>query len=143
VIVVDASVWINAFVAAEHHHAVSRQLLRETVDAGEMIGAPAVLPAEVGGALARRLSNTTFARTVIENLMTDQGVVLFDVDQALASSSAAFAAELRLRGYDAVYVAPAWSLGVPLVTLDSDHLQRASGRITVWTPQAALDEIIR
>jgi len=143
VIVVDASVWINAFVAAEHQHAVSRHLLRDIVASGDKIGAPAILPAEVGGALARRLNNTAYARTVIENLMTDQGITLFDVDQALASSSATIAAELRLRGYDAVYVALAWSLGVPLVTLDGDHLLRASERVVVWTPDAALHELHR
>jgi predicted nucleic acid-binding protein len=44
------------------------------------------------------------------------------------------ALDLRLRGADAVYVAVAHSLQVPLITWDREQLTRAAGRIAVRTP---------
>ncbi|MBX3070726.1 MAG: type II toxin-antitoxin system VapC family toxin [Thermomicrobiales bacterium] len=142
-IVVDASVWISSYIANERDHHHSRRLLQAAGQSENIVAVPATLLPEIGGALTRRLNDSRFAIEVTNNLLSRRDILLFDVDQSLASSSAAFAAELRLRGYDAVYVALAWSLRVPLVTLDSDHLLRASERITVWTPEAALDAINR
>ncbi len=141
VIVVDASVWMSSYIVGEQYHGISRQLLRRATYAGNLIAGPATLLPEIGGALVRRLNDVSFALEVMTNLLTREDVTLFDVDRTLASVSAQVAAELRLRGYDAVYVALASSLNVPLVTLDDDHLIRAHDSIVVWTPESALREL--
>jgi len=45
-----------------------------------------------------------------------------------------FAANLRLRGADALYVAVAARLGVPLVTFDQELASRAALAVDVITP---------
>ena len=55
----------------------------------------------------------------------------------LADLSAQIAAELRLRGADAVYVAVAVQRGVPLITFDDQQRNRASQRVQTATPAAS------
>jgi predicted nucleic acid-binding protein len=56
------------------------------------------------------------------------------VDHRLGRASAELAVRLRLRGADAVYVAVAAHLKIPLVTLDTEQRERAKGLIEVKTP---------
>jgi predicted nucleic acid-binding protein len=42
-----------------------------------------------------------------------------------------------MRGADAIYAALASTLGVPLVSWDKEHVERASTRVTVYTPDTA------
>jgi len=60
------------------------------------------------------------------------------VDSRFARFSADLAAELRLRGADALYVALASRMGVPLVTWDSQQLQRGSFAANTVTPEELL-----
>ena len=62
------------------------------------------------------------------------GVRLVAVDRQLADGAARLAARLRLRGADAVYVALAERLDLPLVTLDSQQLERGGSVIDVRRP---------
>lgn len=136
-IVVDASVWMSSFVDGEIGHLSSRRFLRNVVTIRETIAGPGVLLAEVGGALARRLNDSAAAKAVIANIMADRSVRLFEVDRALFHSSAQTAADLKIRGYDAVYVALARELQAPLVTWDREQLVRAATFAETMTPDDA------
>ncbi len=59
---------------------------------------------------------------------------LVTLHRQLGISAAQLAADLHLRGADAVYVAIAEALSLPLVTWDREQLTRAAGRIAVRTP---------
>lgn len=96
--------------------------------------APALLLAEVGGALARRMGNPTFGHRAVSSMLRLTMVRLVSVEQQLDLRAAQLAADLRLRGADAVYVAVAESFGIPLVTWDREQLTRTGGRITAHTP---------
>jgi len=52
----------------------------------------------------------------------------------LGGLAAQLAADHALRGADAVYVAAALRLGLPLVTLDGEQLQRAEAVISTLSP---------
>jgi predicted nucleic acid-binding protein len=56
------------------------------------------------------------------------------VDESLAREAAELAARLRLRGADAVYVAVARKLDLPLVTWDAEQRERGGAAIVVRTP---------
>ena len=56
------------------------------------------------------------------------------VDTNLLQLALDLAADLRLKGADAIYVALAHQLGVPLVSWDKEQLQRSSGLIEAYTP---------
>jgi predicted nucleic acid-binding protein len=59
---------------------------------------------------------------------------LVPIDADLALSAAELSGEHGMRGADALYVATALQLGVPLVTLDREQRLRASAVIVVETP---------
>jgi predicted nucleic acid-binding protein len=69
-------------------------------------------------------------------------VRLFLVDHYFAHISANLAAELRLRGADALYVALASRMGIPLVTWDSQQLQRGSVAANTVTPEELLSRTV-
>ncbi len=64
------------------------------------------------------------------------GLRLVPVDHRLGRASADLAVRLKLRGADAVYVAVASHLKIPLVTLDAEQRERAKDLIEVRTPDA-------
>lgn len=133
-VVVDASVWIGYLLSSDVHHVPCVTWLDECLLAGTRITVPTIALPEVAGAIARRtgLESTGFAAIAwIEGLPR---VDTIELDDGLARASARLAASLRLRGADAVYVALAARLGLPLVTWDQELLERAAGRIEARVP---------
>ena len=63
---------------------------------------------------------------------------MVQVDRELIRLSTATAAEQRIRGADALYVALALSLSVPLVTWHREQRKRGSRIIRAITPEEAL-----
>jgi len=59
---------------------------------------------------------------------------LVPIDAMLAETSAGLAGRFRLRGADAVYVAVAASLRLPLVTWDADQRDRVAAIVRVTSP---------
>ena len=118
---VDASAVLRWAVEQEgHEQAVG--WLRRFVAEPELLVAPDLLRFEVHGALARLTprrdpgwARRSFERFGVRTLSTD--VKLFDRAFALST-------ELRIAGYDAVYVAHAEALGVPWLTADRRVLRR-------------------
>ena len=64
-IVTDASVWVSHLITQEVHHAVSRRWLTAVVHSRSIIAAPALLLAEVGGAVARRTGDAALGHQAI------------------------------------------------------------------------------
>jgi predicted nucleic acid-binding protein len=68
---------------------------------------------------------------------------LLPLDDLLAQQAAELAADYRLRGADATFLAVAQQTGSALVTLDVELRTRAASRITTYTPDEALAELRR
>ena len=90
---------------------------------------------EVAGAIARRTGDARLARRAMDRLLRLANLRLIPLDRVLAGSAASLAAGLKLRGADAVYVAVAQLLDLPLVTLDREQLARAGGAVTASRPE--------
>jgi predicted nucleic acid-binding protein len=133
-IVTDASVWISHLIAQETHHAVSRHWLTAVVRSNTVIAAPALLLAEVGGAVARRTGDANLGHQAVNHILSTPNLRLVYTDSALGMLAAALAADQRLRGADAMYVAVAQRLKIPLVGWDQGQIARASGAITAYMP---------
>jgi predicted nucleic acid-binding protein len=58
------------------------------------------------------------------------------VDMAVGREATRLAADLRMRGADAIYAAVARRLRIPLVTWDAEQQQRAGALIPTYTPAA-------
>jgi predicted nucleic acid-binding protein len=133
VIVLDASVWVSALQPDDVNHEISDQwLVRWT--SSNPIFVPSIFLAEVGGAIARRTGNSVLGSQIVEDIVGDPMVQLVMVDLVLAKSAARHAVTLFLRGADAVYVALAAQLGLPLITWDQEQLTRASNLVTAQSP---------
>ncbi len=132
--VVDASVWVAGLVSQDAHHVASRVWLDEQFEQGIDLVIPTLALAEVAGAVARRTRNEEAGRRALRAVQATPLLRLVPLDEKLGESAAELAASLSLRGADAVYVAVARALGVPLFTWDRELLARASGMIDVSEP---------
>ena len=130
-IVLDASVWVSRLVSQDEFHAAVKSWMEEQREAGVQFISPALLLAEVGGAISRRTGNPALAKKTITQLENLPGLRLVEMDNELVRQAAKLAAELGLRGADSMYVAVARRLDLPLVTFDVDQHQRAGERIAV------------
>ena len=124
--VVDASVWVSMFLSGDINHEASHRWLRSVI-ATDAVVAPAVLLPEVAGAIARREELSALGAQAAEIIRDFTNVHIVDVDSELAEASARIAAERRIKGADALYVALAAMRDVPLVTWDGEQIER--GRI--------------
>ena len=114
--VVDASVWVSRLVPQDAHHAESRDWLDRQVARGGLLVAPILLLAEVAGAVSRRTGQSRLAKRAVETLLRVPGLRLVAMDRRLGRTAADLAAQLKLRGADAVYVATAEHLNLPRST---------------------------
>jgi predicted nucleic acid-binding protein len=134
VTVVDASVWVSRLVPQDVHHAASRRWLEEQAAGGDLVISPTLLLAEVAGAVSRRTGQSELAHQAVQMLLRLTELRLVPLDSRLGRSAARLAAEIGLRGADAVYVATAHHLNVPLVTLDREQQARAGRLVEVRSP---------
>jgi predicted nucleic acid-binding protein len=132
--VVDASVIVSRLVPHDTNHEASRHWLTRHIAAGRLVIVPALLLAEVAGAVARRTGRPRLARRAVDAVLRLPGLRLVPVDDMLARTAAGLAGRLRLRGADAIYLAVAASLSLPLVTWDSEQRDRARRLVEVLTP---------
>jgi predicted nucleic acid-binding protein len=129
--VIDASVWVSRLVSEDVFHAVVKEWMSAQRQEGAQFISPALLLAEIGGAISRRTNEPTLALNAIKQVKHLPGLRLVEMDNALMQTAAQLAAELGLRGADAIYVAVAARLHLPLVTLDIDQKQRAAARVVI------------
>jgi predicted nucleic acid-binding protein len=134
-IVVDASVWVSYLIPTDVNHSTSHHWLSRMIGEQPM-AAPVLLLAEVGGAISRRTGRTALGNKAISRLLSLPILRLVGIDHELGFQIARLAAELRLRGADAAYVAVAAALNIPLVSWDSEQLDRAATVIRGYKPEA-------
>ncbi len=133
-IVTDASVWVSHLIAQDAHHSKSRRWLTQVVKQGAIIAAPALLLAEVAGAIARRTGDTDLGNKALNHILSTPDLRLVYTDSELGMLAARLAAGQRLRGADAFYVAVAYHLKIPLVSWDQEQIDRVRDLITAYTP---------
>lgn len=134
-IVVDASVWVSRLVQKERFHRVARAWMQARRLEGITFLSPALLLPEVAGALSRRTGDPALARQAVQDLQNLPGLLLVQMGRALVEDAARLSADLGLRGADAIYVAAAAQLDLPLVTLDSEQGRRATAVAVVQSPE--------
>ena len=143
---IDASVHLNALNPTEEGSAASQELLRRVHEVAPEADAPAdhevvsptLLLVEIAASVARVFDDTgrgTEVAAAVRDLPAQAWIAL---DAPLAEQASAVAAELRLRGADAVYAAVARSAESRLVTRDRQQLDRLPPGIAACPPEEAL-----
>lgn len=133
-VVADASVFVSVLLPEDSHHASSRSWLRRHLLEGTVLAAPIFLLTEVGGAIARRTGEPDLGHRAVAQLQRLPVLRIVPVDRRLGLLATELAVDLRLRGADAVYVAVAAELEIPLVSWDDEQRERAAARISVRRP---------
>jgi predicted nucleic acid-binding protein len=90
----------------------------------------------IAGAIARRTGKPELAHRALEGILRVPNLRLVSTDPRLGREAARLAADLCLRGADAMYVAVAHQLDVPLITWDREQRERAGQVVSVCTPEA-------
>ena len=137
-VVVDASLWVARLVAGDTFHQVSRDWLEKQRMGGVQFLAPSLLLVEVAGAIARRTGEADLAKRAVSALDGLDGLRLVEMEADLVRRAAGLAANQGLRGADAIYVAVAARLDVPLATLDLDQQSRAANVVEIQDVEIAL-----
>ena len=130
-VVVDASVWVARLVPQDSFHQPACEWMAARRAANTFLIAPSLLVVEVAGAIARRTGDPDLARRALEALPRLPGMRLVEMENSLVMEAATLAANLGLRGADAMYVATAATLGLPLCTLDKEQASRAAYTVEI------------
>jgi predicted nucleic acid-binding protein len=135
---VDASVHINAMNSAEDGFMGSAAFLQRLREQSWPVFSPALLLVEVAAATARANADLRQVFAITRALGNLPGQTWVALDESLAIEAARLAAEVRLRGADAVYAAVATRHRCVLVTRDRQQLERLPQKLTVLTPEEAM-----
>lgn len=135
---IDASVLTNSQMEHEEFHEYSKKLMGIIKDKGITVFIPEIALPEIASALARGTDDTENALAFVNELKLLPNFVFIPVDRELADLASRLAAEYRLRGCDAVYVAVASLFNTKLISLDKQQRERASNCIDALTPQEEL-----
>ena len=134
----DASVFVNAFNPHEEGHAESLTILAAIREGGDPVIVPTLLLPEIASAAARASDDSAGALQYAQTIAALPHLTLVSLTPAMARQAAELAANHRLRGADAVYVAVARRYGTTLVSRDEEQRSRGSVVVTCQKPEEAL-----
>ena len=130
-IVVDASIFVSYLVSEDRFHVLCKNWLNKERSNDVILVSPSLMLVEVAGAISRRTGNSQLAERTIHSFNHLNGLRLVGMNQTLVEAGAILATRLGLRGADAIYVAVAQELNIPLATLDSDQRTRAANAVRI------------
>ncbi len=133
-VVVDASVWASWYMQQDSNHLASVQWMRRFILAGGSFVAPTFLLIEVAAAISRQMGPPSIAKQAVQFLQSMSEMRLIALDATAVQDAIDTAADIRLRAGDAVYVAVARQMRLPLVSWDQQQLQRASIMVLAYSP---------
>lgn len=132
--VIDASVYVTLLDANDPEQANCLAWFTAAATTDEPIVAPGLILSEVAAAISRGRGDAELAKQVVRALEESAAVRLVAITPQLAKRAAVIAADQRVRGADAIYLALAQQLGDVLVTLDQQQLQRGAAVVKTQHP---------
>jgi predicted nucleic acid-binding protein len=132
--VIDACVWVGYYVAEDAHHQASYAWFTGNSLGQAEVAIPVIATAEVAGAVARRTGQPDLGHRAANEMLAFPGLRAVPIDALLARQAVTIAADMRLRGADAIYVALAAQLAAPLITFDDQLASRAAPLVQVVRP---------
>jgi predicted nucleic acid-binding protein len=139
--VIDASVHVADARPQEPHHAQARALLARVAAEDHPVYLPEIVLAEVAAAISRGLRRIDLAAALVAALRRVPQFQFVPVDSALGDLAAEIAAQYRIRGCDAVYVALAQQRAATLITLDRQQRDRVPPHVIARSPAEELAEL--
>jgi predicted nucleic acid-binding protein len=134
IVVTDASIWVSRLRPQDVNHDASRLWMERYTAAGGLLLAPVFLLIEVAAAISRRTGEPALAKKALEALNSTDAIQFIPIDSILIQAAVNTATDLQLRAGDAIYVAVAQQLSLPLVSWDKEQLERTGNLLTTYTP---------
>mgnify|MGYP002682851701 CR=1 FL=1 len=138
-IVIDTSVWISHLVVPDVHYAATNAWLDYIQTRQARFCVPSIFMAEVSGVLARIDAPDGFVAETIFQIDSSDQFVITPVTLGHAMRAADIARIAKIRGSDAVFVALAAFLEVPLVSWDKQQRERGALFCRTMTPVEAME----
>lgn len=132
--VVDASVWVSMLVPKDETHRRSRKWVQETVNEGIVFVEPSLLLIEIAAAISRRTRRSDLGLRAVRQIGAIPNIRFVYLDESATRAASEFAATFRLRGADAIYASLAYTLAIPLITWDTEQLDRAADVVAARFP---------
>jgi|SRR5260370_32647593 len=132
-VVVDASVWVSWLRPSETNHMSSSIWMEQFITRNGLLVSPAMLLIEVAASISRLTGQTLHAKEAITRLNSISRIQISPMDSSLVQIAIDAATDLQLRAGDAIYVALAHQLNIPLVSWDKEQLLKASTIVTTYT----------
>ena len=137
-IVIDTSAWIAGLVSGDAHHVDTDPFLRLAEFHSTQIAVPAHFLAEIAGVLARTGELDEIIDIEIRSIESSSRFQIAPVTVGLGMLAAEIARVAKIRGADAVFVALARGLDIPLVTWDKQQQERGGLFCRTMTPVEAM-----
>ncbi len=134
-VVVDASVWVSWLRPSETNHRSSSTWMEQFITRNGLLASPEMLLIEVAASISRLTGQALRAKEAINKLNSISKIQIFPMDASLVQIAIDAATDLQLRAGDAIYVALAHQLNIPLVSWDKEQLQKASPLVATYTPE--------
>ncbi len=138
-IVTDASVWLSAILPTDVHYQYTIPWKHRVEASGEPIAVPAHFPAEVAGVLSRTGSDRSFIANTLDHIGSERLFTIYPISAAFGRLCAEMASLAAVRGSDAIYLALARFLDVPMLTWDKQQRERGSVFCRTMTPVEAME----
>ncbi len=142
-LVIDASVWVSAFVAGDVHHAQADQLLETCLAARTKVIVPEIVLLEVAAGVARILRHDGTGQVAAKKVEQFPGIKILPIHTAFLNKAIIVATRHFLRAADALYVTAARVSKGTLITLDDEMLHRAPTGASISTPAQCLETFAR
>jgi predicted nucleic acid-binding protein len=123
-VTLDANVWVAAMDPEDRFHDASIGLLSLCASRAFELHGPSLLVVEVGCAVARRTGSPAAGESAVRHLRRHPTLTLHPMTDQIGALAAQLGTAYLLRGADAIYVATAATLGLPLVTWDEEVVRR-------------------
>jgi len=136
-VALDPSLLITSVTTTDPGRVNASAFVRLLGEAAIELWLPTIALPELASGLGRGQRSQPAARRLLTRFRGLPYLQLVAVDEALAAISADLSLRQGLKGCDAVYVALARSLAIPLITLDREQKDRAPADVEVFTPSEA------
>jgi predicted nucleic acid-binding protein len=136
--VIDASILVADARPSETSHIEAYTFLTRLLTRNESVYVPIIALAEVAAAISRGAGDSALAQQWVNRLQKLRMYHFVAVDETLGQSAAVIAAQSKIRGCDAVYVALAERHQATLITLDRQQMKRVPAPIIARTPAEEL-----
>jgi predicted nucleic acid-binding protein len=125
-VTVDSSVIISSLLHYEPRHAEALKIWGEVLKGKSVAFLPFSVLVEVVAAIRRRTGSNRLALEVKKELLNSESISFVILDQTSAEQAAEIAAEIGIRGMDAIVVQVAKELGSKLISFDNEMIAKAS-----------------